>query len=274
MSGERIEMQIKYRRAERQDLIQIVQLIKEAFPPHYIEMMIWGCDGIEKYLADIIDLGHELCDISNYVATVGDRVVCITQMKRNPAARQLCLNYIGTHAGYRKNNIASKLLLHSIANEENLFENIILDVFIDNEIAKKWYSDLGFHSVLKKQWVIAENKILYPRIGYISGMPQSDRCFREYNFSQMTLITDLKAYSVGLLGKNYFRISDPIIFKDLMALSTLAKFAPNRKILLIAESPLTQDMHVPFINITATVQMSMGIMALIQNVQNKLIVKE
>lgn len=264
-----VEMKITYRQAEREDLSDIVNLIKGAFSPRYIEMMIWGCRGIEKYLADLIDSERELCDISNYVATVGDKVVAVAQLKRNPADRQLYLNYICTDYVHRRSNIASKLLLHSIVEEPDNFDVMALDVFVDNSIARKWYSDIGFGPVFTKQWIVAEGMASDSCNGYISGFPQSDRCFAEYGFSQFTLTTESRSYSIGLLGEDYFRISDGKIFQDLAAISTLAKFAPTRKLLLIAADPVVDNAMLHFNNVAETIQMNVSIATLINSIKNK-----
>jgi len=264
-------MQMIYRRAEREDLTQIVNLVKGAFSSRYIDMMIWGCSGIRKYLADLLDSNLELCDISNYVAVINDKVAAVAQLKRDPRNRQLYLNYICTDSTCRRNNVASKLLFHSIAEESDSFDLMALDVFVDNSIASNWYCDLGFSPVFSKQWAIAEISTSNSRIGYISGLPQSDRCFAEYGFSQFTLTTNSSTYSVGLLGENYFRISDANIFQDPIAISTLAKYASARKLLLITENLPAPDEALQFSNVAETIHMNAPIGAMINRMKNKII---
>jgi len=260
-------MKIIFRRAKKEDLTQIVNLIKGAFPPCYIDMMIWGCSGIEKYLSDLINSDLELCDISNYVATIDGKVAAVAQLKRNPSKNQLYLNYICTDGAYRRNNVASKLLLHSITEESTVFDVMALDVFVDNSAARKWYGDLGFRSVHAKQWAVAEINPSALGCGYISGIPQSERCFSEYGFSQFTLTTESDCYSVGLLGEKYFRVSDQKITQDPAAMSTLAKFSSIRKLLLIAEKSLEHDGASQFVNVAETIHMDAPIEAVLSGLR-------
>jgi ribosomal protein S18 acetylase RimI-like enzyme len=264
-------MKLTFRKAERKDLIQIAKLIRSGFLPKYIEMMVWGCRGAEKYLADLIDVDSTLCDVANYVGIIDDEIIAVTQLKRNLSNRTLHLNYICTDQAYRKNNVGSKLMLHSITEESSIFEHMALDVFLDNYIANRWYSSLGFNALETREWLVISTEILDSRVGYVSGLPQSNCCFEEYGFSQFMLSTDKGNYSIGILGENYYRIADVRIIEDLVAISTLAKLSPNRQILLIAENQPIKDVQVNINKVAATVHMSTGIKNLIGNIKKSLI---
>ena len=264
-------MKLAFRKAERKDLIQIGKLIRSGFSPRYIEMMIWGCRGAEKYLADLIDIENTICDISNYVGIIDDKIVAVTQLKRNISDRTLHLNYICTDQAYRKKNVGSKLLLHSITEESNIFEHMALDVFLDNAIASRWYSDLGFNALATREWLVISTKILDSRVGYVSGLPQSNCCFEEYGFSQFMLSTDKGNYSIGILGENYYRLADVKIIEDLVGISTLFKLAPNREILLIAENPTIKNTQVKINKVAATVHMTTDVNNLIGKINKNAI---
>ena len=255
-------MSIDYRKAESGDVNAIVNLVKRAFFAVNIDMMIWGCSGIDRYLADLI-LAEELSDISVYVAADHNKIVAVAQLKRMPSARQLYLNYICTDVAYQRKNIGSNLLDHSIKVESDGFDTIVLDVFVKNTIAYNWYINFGFKPILIKEWFVAKVKNLDQGTGYISDLPQSNLCFAKYGFSQFTVSTKTKNYSVGLLGENYFRISDEEILYDPEAITTLYEYSKTRNILLITETTAERNATLDLINVASTVQMRIPISSIV-----------
>ncbi len=262
-------MNVAYRFAKNEDINGIVNLVREAFSERYVNMIIWGSDGIQKYIQGLLTCDSALCDISNSVAILEGKVVAVTQIKRNPLKKEIYLNYICTDAQERKQKLASNLLLFAGRNQPRKFETIALDVFYDNTVALAWYEGLGFKRGSSKVWTVFDLDICSAVTGVLSGLPQAKNCYSSFGFSQITLSTEKSEYGVGILGKNYFRVTDATILSDGEALTTLAKLDSNRKLLVIAKDfPFKQILH-SFVNVTETISLTASLDAVLEKLEDQ-----
>lgn len=222
------------RKAVADDARRIVELVKAAFENYNLDMMIYGCPGILKYVENSLILQSQISDSVTYVAERNGLIVAVAQFKRVPSTNTLYLNYICTDNNFQGVGLGKNVLKCSIMSEQNDYDYVALDVFESNEIAKSWYLNLGFMQNEKKSWFVTETKPLENVEAVISGFPQSAVSQREYGFSQISIDTSLGSYSVGLLGEKYYRASDKKMMNDKNAIAALHEFDSNRSLILIS----------------------------------------
>jgi ribosomal protein S18 acetylase RimI-like enzyme len=226
---------MRFRRANVSDAKAVADLIKESFSDYHVQKMIYGCNGIVKYLEDQLLISNEVNDASTFVAELNDDICAVAQFKRDPKNKIFYLNYICTKKLFRRQKLGPRLIKYSLDNESFAFDYVVLDVFDNNTPAINWYIGLGFNKNEEKLWTLVDPADHEEGCGYLSGLPQSNICYREYGFSQLSLTTSTGTYSIGLLGEKYYRLSSASVFKDSAAIALLKKFDNGREFLLIGE---------------------------------------
>ncbi len=150
----------------------------------------------------------------------------------------LFLNYISILPGFRSSGIGKHLLRASIdLSRRSNHSEISLDVLAQNERALSWYEKMEFRRTGSATWL----DIPIPDIdqegdqeSYIlCGYPQARACHEKFGFSQIRLITPSGEYSVGLLGKAWFRIVQSDALSDVVLIKALRHLDASRHILAI-----------------------------------------
>jgi hypothetical protein len=174
-----------------------------------------------------------LADTVYLVAVYGNRLAGCAELRW--AADALFLNYICTHPEARSKGLAKNILLESIRIMRTKYHREMrLDVFENNITAGRWYERLGFrHDYTTEWWDISSTNPCKSSSGKVSGFPQASACQENYGFSMFRVLTRSGAYSVGLMGNGWFRVTQPDILHDMEALSTLHELDGKRKILAL-----------------------------------------
>jgi ribosomal protein S18 acetylase RimI-like enzyme len=254
------------RKATVGDAPRIIGLVQAAFKDYNLEMMIYGCQGILKFVENSLMQQAHISDSVMYVAEQNGLIIAVAQFKKVPSTNTLYLNYICTDNNFRGTGLGKKVLRYSILSEQNDYEYIALDVFENNEIAKSWYLNLGFSPNETKFWYVSETQPIKDIKSVISGLPHSIVTQREYGFSQISVETSCGSYSVGLLGSKYYRASDKNIMNDKNAIAALHEFAPGRLLILISSDfdPSSSFLDVKFVQ--KSVNMSTKTKDLVQRI--------
>ncbi|QGW22701.1 GNAT family N-acetyltransferase [Stutzerimonas degradans] len=236
------------RLAQFGDIDALRSLAYSSFDARYIDKMIYGCDGIERYLKMCLSQEDAISDTVIYVCEIKREVCGFVHFKRDLFNGILYLNYICVHVDFRGRSIASHLLLHSVSHESG-FEKIVLDVFLRNSVALAWYEKLGFCQVKERRWLIYDIKDAGSGYGSFSSLAHTKLSQSTFGFSQLGLETRLGVYKVGLLGHLYYRTFDNKIIYDDAALSSLARLAPSRRLIVITDQPVS-DSDVEFFDVS------------------------
>ena len=225
---------IVIRPAKPKDAGDIVEIIRSGMEPDLLPMLIYGCSGIRSYVADQICASQCCSDAIYYVACSYEKPVGCVEFRLLPST--LFLNYISILPEYRAMGLGRKMLAKSISLSTQIIhpQNMILDVMGINTKARKWYANLGFsHDHTQVWYVMPLDTAGHSEKAFISGYPQAKACHERFGFSQFRVITSTAEYTVGMMGENWFRITQPEAMADDALHGTLLKIDPSRRLLAI-----------------------------------------
>lgn len=226
------------RPARAEEAEAIVALVRSGFDPDLLRFMIYGCDGIERYVAHQINAPAALADTVYLVAVAAERVVGCVELRMT--ADGIFLNYICTDPAVRGRGLAGRLLGESLGMVPRGPHGVMhLDVFESNRAAGEWYERLGF----RRDWTTVWSDIPVGGAGEavparVSGYPQAKASQEAYGFSSFGLATPSGTYQVGCLGNDWFRVTQPELLADSAALSALHRFDSRRRILALIREDL------------------------------------
>jgi ribosomal protein S18 acetylase RimI-like enzyme len=224
---------IELRKAVAEDAGAIVALIRSSFAPGLLETTIYGCEGIEDYVRALIEAEPRAAD-TRYTVAVADGALAGVVEMRQLRDRLFC-NYIAVARGARSRGVGIALLGAGIAAARRPGQlTLELDVFDDNERALAWYRGLGFGESSRVEW-----RVLAPPGGDrasaapVSGWAQALACQRAFGFSEVSIQGAEGGYSVGLMGREWFRLTDPGALEDPALGATLHALDPHRSLLAL-----------------------------------------
>lgn len=228
-----ISGELQIRSVRVQDARAIVELIRRSSAAAILNMTIYGCSGIERFVAELITEGADITDTFHLVAGRGDIISSCLEMRFAPDT--LHLNHIFTAEGSRRGGQGLRVLAAAIqAVRRPQHTRMTLDVFADNHLARSWYERLGFTvQHVNGWWSMPLRDVPGNSTGRVCGWPQSRVCQAAYCFSQVTVFTRDGSYTIGLLGDTWFRVTDSGILDDPEALATLRRIDPNRRLLAL-----------------------------------------
>lgn len=223
--GKDTNLQVRF--AEKKDIGAIVRLVREGFPKHIIDRMIYGADGIGKYIE--IHLEEKSSETRYIITEKEGQVAGFVEYRCLPDS--LVLNYIVIDLEFRGKGLASLLLKESIRLLNPAGCRIILDVFDYNTTALRWYEKFGFKPTGTSYWYDLKFGELEKRGNevYIVNFPQACSLYRNFGFSMLTLRSGRQYYNVGILGRHWLRITQKELLSDLDVLLFLAQKYPKRK---------------------------------------------
>ncbi|MGA2796669.1 MAG: GNAT family N-acetyltransferase [Thermoguttaceae bacterium] len=211
----------------------IVTAVREPFDAEVLELCIYGCEGITKYVARQIAVQSQGGDEHFSAAFADDEFAACAQLRRSPD--KLFLNYIVVRPAFRSQGLASRLLAKAVtfAGAENRRE-IVLDVFADNAIPLAWYERLGFQRISTAAWrtipLIPGDEV--PVV--LSDYPQAEACQREYGFSKFGVWAGGRSYNIGRLGTKWYRLTQPEALEAPGLTALLSRLDPGRNVFLLA----------------------------------------
>ncbi len=216
----------------------IVSVMRDGFDSRLLELFIYGCDGIASFVAEEIAIQDRGGDSHFTVALVDGELVACVELKR--FSRSLFLNYIAVRPAFRSQGLARQVLREAIgfAGMEGRRE-MALDVLIHNTTPCEWYERLGFQTTGHTTWWTMP---LTPGLAdpvLVRGYPQAEACQRTFGFSMLTITAAGREYSVGRLGTQWYRITDPAIMSVPGALTALSRLDASRRILLLTPDATT-----------------------------------
>ena len=222
------------RPADTADAADIVTIIRDAFPAQLLELFIYGCSGIAKFIAEQISVQEHGGDTHYSVATAGSEVVACAEVRRLP--QRLFLNYIAVRPPFRTMGLGSHLLHNALSNH-GLSDRgeIALDVFDFNADVHQWYERLGFRRHETTVWLQATLDENQPAPVRLAGYAQAQACHREYGFSKFTVYTADRHDDVGRLGEDWYRLTDSEALASPGFAAGLKQLSPKRRLLLLSK---------------------------------------
>jgi ribosomal protein S18 acetylase RimI-like enzyme len=224
---------IELRKAVAEDAGAVVELIRSSFAPGLLEMTIYGCEGIEEYVHALIEAESRGADTGYTVAVTNGALAGVVEMRQ--LRDRLFCNYIAVARDARSRGVGTALLGAGIAAGRRPGQlTLELDVFDDNEPALAWYRGLGFSESSRTEW-----RVLAPPGGDrasaapVSGWAQALASQRAFGFSELSIQGAAGGYRIGLLGRDWFRLTDPAALEDPALGATLHALDPERSLLAL-----------------------------------------
>lgn len=211
----------------------IARVFRESIPPRVAPLTIYGCPGIERFLGDQLASDSSHKDTTYLVARGEGEVLGACELRRAPA--RVHLNYIAVVPGMQAHGAGARLLAAALdalpaTDPETL---LTLEVFADNDRARRWYERLGLRETGKVGWWTAPLPPGKPGRAIVRGLPQADVLHARYGFSEVTVQTSRGSYAVGRLGEKLYRTLSSELLGDAAALACLSEMDFQRRTLLI-----------------------------------------
>jgi hypothetical protein len=148
----------------------------------------------------------------------------------------LRLKYIAVVPEARRRGVAKALLRYAIERLWFQQATIELDVFIDNQVARNWYTAIGFRSTAAlSYWEIELLETEDAPTMYIGDWPQAEVCQDIFGFSTFLLVTGCKQTRVGRIGERWFYIASADVIEDPEVRRALYNVDANRRAYSIVE---------------------------------------
>lgn len=216
--------EIEVRAAVPEDAEQMAQVMRGGFEDKWIRLSIYAYHGIADFIRQQIRIADMGADTVYAVAVSGSRVVGVVEMRRTPAA--LFMGYISVAPEARSAGVGKRLIAAAAAIAGPIGRQTMeLDVLDIEDGAKTWYERMGFVMRYRGRWWLQPlEKPAQPAMGLLCNYPQSETCHARYGFSTLNIRTAQGDYSIGRLGDELFRITQPAALTDpgvLTALCTL-----------------------------------------------------
>jgi GNAT superfamily N-acetyltransferase len=218
------------------DAPSIVAAIREGFTPEVVALTVYGCSGVEDYVAQVAALGP-LSSTIFLVAGTGSGVLGAAEFSRS--GHTLVLSYISVREEARYQGLGGILLSGGVDEARATDASMSLDVFEDNTRAFDWYRSLGFVALGRRSWWSAklpEWDGSHNSDVIVSGFPQAEASHRAFGFSEFSVRTGAQSWSVGRLGDTYFRLTDPAGLASSDLLAALGQMNPARRILCLGDA--------------------------------------
>ena len=241
---ELITDRISIRPARIADAVEIANVTRSGIDPQLVGATIYGCEGIEHYIRYQIAARGSGADTVYTVACEEERIVGCVELRLKPG--EIFLNYISVLPEMRSQGLGTRLLLAAIKNAGWNGREIKLDVFDENLQAKRWYERLGFRHSTSLIWQrIRPERATCASEAIVSDYPQACVCHERFGFGAFSVFTPSGAYRVGILGRDWFRITEESALSDVFLMSTLCMLDSNRDILAIVPeiSAMQEDTH-------------------------------
>ena len=215
----------------------VAERIRASLPASLAGLTIWHCGRVDRWVETRI---AQRASSFFYLAVAGEeQIVGVAEFR--VIDDTAFLNQIGVGPSGRGNGIGTKLLaggLHDLAASRAL-EVVALDVEPANQRAYEWYQRLGFVSCSSAHWMLLTRR---PETAVarasIEGWEQAQREQALFGFSRFRLRTPRGAYDAGRLGDTLFRLTAVEAWRDLSVHAALRGLDPERRLLLIADSPI------------------------------------
>lgn len=215
--------------AEPRDAARIAELFSSSFHPDQAQLLIYGCKGAAEYVRMQIAAAIPNAESAYFVAHAPDGLIAAAELRRRPGG--LLLGYIAVDPCHRGRRAGAALFAAAGGMSGVNSGRIGLDVFHDNLRARDWYTRLGFVPTAAAEFV----ELQPPReaddgSAYVAGLPQADLCQERFGFSRFDLITRQATVSVGRMGDDWFRLTDPDAAGSPVVFRALRRLDPRRRI--------------------------------------------
>ena len=223
-------MTFRIRPAVPADSSAIALLMRTSVSARVRGITVMGSEKLHVFLAQQIETSESDAYV---VGTLHERIIAMSAWRH--AGESLLLNHLYVLPGFRGQGFGAALIVEYLGHfRRSQEQHLALDVFLENERARTWYRSWGMQVESRTSW----NQVRMPNLvsgeggeGGITGLSEADGAQARFGFSQFSLQTDLRAYTVGRLGDTLFRVGTFSILEDPTALRALSRLDAGRQLL-------------------------------------------
>ena len=220
---------------------QVIQLHRAVFQPDLVACTIYACQGVDRYLANLIAYPQFQQEHVWWGAWKGNDLAGYAHFRALPDSWHL--NNIAVLPSSQGQGIGRLLWsrFYETARQRR-FQRVTLDVESDNQPAIDWYHRQGLQ-VTSAVWRyekrinpdvhLAETQ-LCPRL---VGWEQAEAWQSLYGFSHFQIQSEDQIWSIGRIGERYFTMSQP---PPAEIGSALSQIDSSRYLLILSTEPLSE----------------------------------
>ena len=229
-------------RLAAEHITSAVELVRASFDARILPYMIYGQQGIARY----IEASQPLVGVASHrdarVVIDSDEVIAYAEfdLRRAPAAH---LSYVCVAASHRGRGLARQLI-SAFASDHGELTTLSLDVFDDNTAARAVYQKLGLEAQGEvSEWTVRPLPEAVVASLVIEDLPQSLATQSVFGFSSLRIRRDDGFTVLGRLGDTCLRVSSRAdYFNDDLLAKVKGAFPMSREALLIAPVNKTADL--------------------------------
>jgi len=217
------------------DAGQIVHVMRQGYDPAWLDVMLYGCEGVEHHVEAQIRLGRA----SQYrykVHRQDGRIVGVAEFRIH--GKTLELNNIVVLPSGQGGGVGRTLLREMVGEAmQQGRRTLCLDVLESNVRAMDWYTRLGLETTSGLgYWRGTLPRAASPDSFVIPDLPQADAVHARFGFSEFTVEGQERSVRVGRLGMRYFRLLGWQSASDRSLTAFLGALDPGRRLLAIIDS--------------------------------------
>lgn len=190
--------------AKKEDVADIVKLVRTSFDENYLIPSIYRGRGIEKFL--LHELDNPFSPYRYFVLCDDNEIAGYAEYKIFESSSLAFLNIISVNNKYKNKGIGRKLFDYTkVFFLEEGFKAIQLDVYETNTIALNWYSCFGF----KQLSAVSFSKILLKQNAnekqskvYIQNYPQYKELQKTLGFYFLDLTLKNENIRIGVIEQD------------------------------------------------------------------------
>lgn len=226
-------MSLEIRVARVAEAQTMIDLIRESYPPSYLDLSAIGCTGTSLYVRNRIEVGSR--DASTFVVAIeGDDMIGAAELKRRPDG--MFVNHVVVAPGHQSQGVGGSILRFGVQSLQLASgDTVSLDVFEDNTAATRWYLRLGMRIASEHKLYRVDPQHATKGMWRIDGLPQCRLLLDTYGFGHCRIVTGLSDYSIGILDTGFVRTRG--IAGDGAGIEALAHLWPESTILSEEEQP-------------------------------------
>jgi ribosomal protein S18 acetylase RimI-like enzyme len=216
------------------DAGQIVDVMRAGFDQSWLDIMLYGCAGVEHYVESQIRLGPPARN--RYMVCRKDgAVVGATEFRI--LGETLFWNNVAVLPAEQGSRVAATLLRAMVKEARGLgLRELSLDVLASNGKALAGYERMGLRPTAERTYW----RGTFPQGGSLSNYSISDHAQAEvvqarFGFSQFSVEGGGRTWKVGRLGARYFRLQGWDCASDPGLAGFLGALEPERELLALLE---------------------------------------
>jgi ribosomal protein S18 acetylase RimI-like enzyme len=223
------------------DLDGAVNLVQSSFSATLLPYMTYGQRGIRRFLEGSLLREGVMPAREALVAVSADHQQVVGYAEFDVRRKlEPHLAYICVAQAQRGRGLASRLI-HRFAETNRDAREMTLDVFTDNEPARRLYERLGFRVVGHSEWNVRPLPAASQALLEVEDLPQSLAVHEAFGFSMLNVVHEGRRVPLGRLGGTRIRVLSEEAFADDAFLAAVRNAFPAAESALLVSAKDMRD---------------------------------